>query len=102
MFGTTIQQDPSVALLNNKPRNITQLQFKLLLNVTTAAKQATAKAWKSDKLCEVTVKQRITQAMIHAKMEAIILDQLDKFNTLWLPWITHFLPSNLDYSLLLP
>lgn len=38
MFGTTIQLDPSVALLNNKPRNITQLQFKLLLNVTTAAK----------------------------------------------------------------
>lgn len=82
MFGTTIQQDPSVALLNNKPRNITQLQFKLLLNVTTAAKQTIAKAWKSDKLCEVTVKQRITQAMIHATMEAIILDQLDKFNTL--------------------
>lgn len=82
MFGTTIQLDPSVALINNKSRNITQLQFKLLLNVTTAAKRTIAKAWKSDKLCEVMVKQRITQAMIHATMEAIILDQLDKFNTL--------------------
>lgn len=102
MFETTLQPDPLVALLNNKPRNITQRQFKLLLYVTTAAKQSIAKAWKTNKLCDISVKQRVTQAMIHAKMEAIILDKLDKFESLWLPWITHILPPDLNYSLLLP
>lgn len=100
MFETTLQLDTTVALLNNKPHNITQRQFKLLLYVTTAAKQSITKAVKSTTLCVVSVKQHVTQAMIHAKMEAIILYKLSKFEILWLPWITHHLPPDLDGSLL--
>lgn len=44
-----------------------------------AAKQSIVKAWKSNTLCVVSVKQRVTQAMIHAKMEANILDNFAKF-----------------------
>lgn len=96
MFDSTLLPDPTVALLNNKPQNLTHFQYKLQLYVTTAAKQSIAKAWKSSTLCIVLVKHRVTQAMIHAKTEAILLDKLSKFESLWLPWINHHSPPGFD------
>lgn len=101
LFDTSLPPDPTVVLLNNKPLALTR-QFKLLLFITTAAKQTIAKVWKSPSLCTLTVKQRVTWAMIHAKIEAVILDKVSALEKLWRPWIAHYLPSGLDNSLLLP
>lgn len=102
MFKFITPPDPTVALLNNKPQTLTQCQFTLLSYITMAAKQSIAKSWKSKTLCIVLVKHRITQAMIHAKTEAILLDKLSKFKSLWHPWIDHHLPPGFDCTLLLP
>lgn len=102
LFAVTISPDPSIALLNLKPANLTRNQFKLLLQVTTAAKQTIAKAWKSPNLAISETKHRINQAMIHAKTDAIAQDKICNFQKIWLPWVTHFLPSNFDDSLLMP
>lgn len=73
MFDSPLLHDPAVALLNSKPQAFTFSQLKLLLFATTAAKQTIAKALKSSSLCILAMKHRITQAMIHAKTEAVIL-----------------------------
>lgn len=101
MFKVSLTPDPTVALLNSKPQTITHRQFKLLLFVTTAAKQTIANAWKLNTLCIMSVKQRVTQSMIHAKTEAILFDKISKFESLWKPWINHYLHPGLDSSLLL-
>lgn len=64
MFSITLPSDPAVALLNSKPHHITHCQFKLPLFITTTAKQTIAKAWKSALLSILSVKRRVTQAMI--------------------------------------
>ena len=100
MFSTTLLPDSTVALLNSKPQNITIRQFKLLLYVTTAAKQSIAAVWKTYTLCIVVAKHRINQAMIHAKTEAIYLNKISKFETLWSPWINHHLLRGFDLTLI--
>lgn len=97
-----LQPDPSIALLNIKPLEVSCLQFKFILQITTAAKQMIAKAWESPTLHTLEVKHRITRAMIHTKNEAVVLDRASKYESLWQPWVDHFLPSDFDSSLLLP
>ena len=50
LLGKTILPDPAMALLNLKPDSISHTQFKLLVQLFTAAKQTLAKSWKSPKL----------------------------------------------------
>lgn len=88
-----------MALLNKKPPDVTDLQFKLLLQVTTAAKQTTAKAWKNSQLTVLETKNRVTRAMVHAKIGAVLLDRVRKFELLWKPWVDHYLPSDFDNAL---
>lgn len=101
-IGNTIVPDPAIALLNKKPPDVTYLQFKLLLQVTTAAKQTIAKAWKTPHLTILEIKNRVTRAMVHAKIEGVLLDRVKKFKCLWRPWVDHFLPPNFDNALQLP
>lgn len=44
---TNIQTEPTTALLNVKPAELTQNQFQLILQLVTAAKETIAKTWKS-------------------------------------------------------
>lgn len=97
---STLIPDPSVALLNLKPANISHRQLKPLLQITTAAKQTIAKAWKSTALILAETQHRI-KAMIHAKMEAIRSDKVVKFERLWYPWVARYLPSDFDDSVAL-
>lgn len=46
------------------------------------------------------MKNRITQAMIHSKIEAKILDKVPQHTKIWQPWIEHFLPTDIDEHLL--
>lgn len=101
LFKDTLSPDPTVSLLNKKLSCLTSQQFKLLLQVTTVAKQVMAKAWKTRSLCILAVKTKITQSMIHSKVEANILDKVPKFQALWCPWVKHYLPTNFDKSLLI-
>ena len=102
LFKKTIKPDPSIALLNLKPTSISHTQFKLLLQITTAAKQTIAKAWKTPTLMISETKTRINQAMTHSKTEAITNDNIAKFEKIWNPWVTHFFPPNFDITLLRP
>lgn len=90
--------DPTVVLLNLKPPTITHRQFQLCLQVTTA-KQTIARAWKTHISCVLSAHNRIKQAMIHAKIEAVLLDRIPKYES---SWVEHYLPSNFDNTLLLP
>lgn len=96
LFNCTLDPDPATAILNQKPLAVTSQQFKLLLQVTTAAKQTIAKAWKSPHLSIVETKNRITRAMIHAKVEAILVVKVKKYENLWKPWVYHYLPVDFD------
>ena len=60
----------TIALLNIKPVYISYTQFRLFLQITTAAKQTIAKAWKTNTLMISKAKNRINQAMILSKSEA--------------------------------
>lgn len=102
MFGLQLQPDPATALLNLKPGLLTLIQFKLFVQLLTVAKQTLAKAWRSPTLVVAETKNRMTNAMIHAKMVAIDNALLPKFEKQWHPWITHHLPSNFDENVLLP
>lgn len=44
LFSTSITPEPLIVLLNTHPPNLTSMQFKLILQVTTAAKQIVAMA----------------------------------------------------------
>lgn len=101
MFKVILLPDTHIALVNSKPHALSNRQFKLMLFVT-AAKQVIAKVWKTDSLDISLVKQGVTQSSIHAKTEAIYLDNISKFKALWTPWIEHFLSPGSDTSLLLP
>lgn len=50
--------------------------FKLLQQVTTAAKQMLVNAWKTPRLCLTKTKNRVTQTMIHHKIEATVQDRV--------------------------
>lgn len=93
---------PAMGLLNLKPAALTHTQFQLLIKLTTAAKQTIAKAWKSPNLIVAEVKHRMLKALLFAKMTDIENDNIGKFNKIWKPWVKHFLPPDLGYSLLLP
>lgn len=97
-----INPDPLIALLNTCPRDFTQAEFRLLLKVTMASKQKIAKSWKSDSISTIETKNRVTQAMNQAKIEAIVMDKVLKYTKIGQPWVDHFLPPHFDSSLLLP
>lgn len=59
MFTIILLPDSTTALLNSKPHALSHHQFKLMLFVTTSAKQVIAKAWKTDSLSILLVKQSI-------------------------------------------
>lgn len=102
LFAVSILPDILIALLNLKPTTLSSNQFKLLLQITIAAKQTVTKAWKLPTLALTETKHRINQAMIHTKIEDITHDKISKFKKKWLPWTTHYLTSNFDESLLMP
>lgn len=101
LIGKTIPFDPAMALLNLKPEFITHTQFKLLVYLFTAAKQTLAKSWKSPTLDINEAKAKMNYYMTHAKMIAIELDTIPRFEVIWQPWITYSMPT-LDKSVLLP
>lgn len=102
MFQTPLTPDPFIALLNLKPDHLTFSQFKLFVQLSTAAKQTMAKAWKSPKLSLAETKNRMNSAMSHAKMSAIEGNQIPKFKKIWNPWIKTHLPPNFNDSVLQP
>lgn len=65
---TDIFPDPATALLNLKPVELTHTQFRLLIQLTTVAKQTIVKTWKSQILVVAKAKNR---ALIFAKITAI-------------------------------
>lgn len=102
LFQHPIEPDPAIALLNLIPSDFTRSQTRLLLQLTTAAKQTIARAWKTPKLSLAEAKNRVTQAMIHSKIEATILDRIPQHLKIWNPWTEHFLPPDFDKNLLNP
>lgn len=98
----TLEPNPTIALLNLIPQDYTKAQRCLLLHLFTAAKQTIAKAWKTPALNTIEMQNRVTQAMIHSKIEAIILDKVPQHFRVWQPWIENFLPPDIDMSLLEP
>lgn len=98
----TLDPDPSLVLLNHVQGDYTRAQLRLLLQFTTAAKQTIARSWKTPKLTIAEVKNRVTQAMIHSKIEATILDRIPPHHKTWAPWVEHFLLPNFDSHLLEP
>lgn len=102
MFQTSVQPDPFAALLNLKPEYLSSSQFKLFVQLSTAAKQTIAKAWKSPLLPLAETKNRMHSAMSQAKMTAIDNNRIPQFKKLWNPWIKYHLPSNFDDTVLLP
>ena len=102
MFLMLLRPDPFTALLNLKPDCLTHSQFKLSVQLLTAAKQMMAKAWKSPILVSAKTKHRMNATMSHAKMMAIERDQIPKFEKIWYPWIKYYLAPSFDESVLLP
>lgn len=102
MFDLKLQLNPTTALLNLKPECLTHTQFKLFIQLLTAAKQMVAKAWKSPSLVIAETKHRMHNSMIYAKMVAIERDQIPKFEKLWHPWIKHHLSSTFNKNVLMP
>lgn len=96
----TLKPNPAVVLLNLIPQDYTRAQLRLLLQLFTAAKQTIAKAWKTPILSIAEMKNRITQAIVHSKIEAKILDKVPQHVKIWQPWIQHFLPAGVDEHLL--
>lgn len=102
MLGISITPDPAMALINRKPEFLTHNQFKLLIQLFTAAKQTLAKAWRSPSLIVEEVVNRMNVTMTQAKMVAIDNDSFVKFDKIWQPWISNYLPSTFNKEVLLP
>ena len=85
LSGKNIPLDPATALLNLKPEGILHSQFKLLLQLFTAAKQALAKAWRSSKLVVNEAVTKMNNTMTHPKMLAIDTDMIPQFVKMWKP-----------------
>lgn len=62
-------------------------------------KQTIVKAWRSSHLSITEAKNRVTRATIHAKVEAILLDKVKKFECLWKPLSFSWLWWNITISL---
>lgn len=88
--------DPALAFLNHCPSDLTKARSKLSIQILTVSKQTIVRAWKSLSLCILKTKNRITQAMIHSKIEATILHKILKHLKVWKPWVDYFLPSDFD------
>lgn len=95
LLQTTLDSDPSLALLNHVSTDY-KSQICLLLQLTMAAKQTIVRAWKTPTLNVAEVKNRITQAMIHGKIEATILDCIPQHLKIWHPWVENFLPPDFE------
>lgn len=102
LHSQNLEPDPATAPLNHYALDLTRVQTKLLQKLMTASKQTIARAWKTTTLCTLETKNRMTQAMIHSKIEATILDRIPKHRKVWQPWVDHFLPPGFDSSLLEP
>lgn len=99
---TNVIIDPATALLNLKPAELSHNQFRLLIQLTTAAKQTIAKAWKTQTLVVAEAKHRMNKALIFGKMTAIETNKVMKFKKVWNPWVKHHLPPDFDESLFMP
>lgn len=75
----SIPPDPATALLNLKPSILTHTQFQLFIQLSTAAKQMIAKAWKSQNLILAEAKHRMNRALVYAKMTAIEENKINQF-----------------------
>lgn len=93
--------DPAFALLNHCPPDLTKAQSKLAIYIITASKHR-VRAWKPPSLCSLETKNRVTQAMIHSKIESTLLDRIPRHLKIWQPWVDHFLPPQFDPKLLEP
>lgn len=80
---------PAVTLLNHCALDLTRAQTKLAQQLMTSSKQTTT-------LCLIKTKNRMTQATIHSKIEATILDATPKHHKAWQPWVDHFLPPGFN------
>lgn len=78
LFSTSMASDSLIAFLNSCLLDLTSGRFKLLLQVTTAAKQTMVKAWKQSTHSIVKTRNKITQAMVHAKVKHVLLDKVMK------------------------
>lgn len=102
LFDRIIPFDPAIALINLKPLNLTYVQFNLLVQLFTAAKQTLARAWKTSNLIINEVLIKMNNTMSHAKMIAIEKDTIQKFEITWQPWIDYTIPQTFDNQVLLP
>lgn len=82
MFGilSTLYTEPEVALLDRNTFELSKRQFKLLMDVTTAAKQTLAKARKTPNLCLTKTGNRVSQVMIHGKIEVTLQDRISAYS----------------------
>ena len=94
--------DPKLALLNLKPHNLLHMQFNLIKQLLTAAKQTIAKAWRSPNLLMSEVVNRMNTAMKYAKMSAIESDTIARFECIWEPWINLTMQNTFVNAVMMP
>lgn len=76
LFDKMLLSDRSVAVLNLKTTSLSQRQFKLLLQITTATKQTIAKSWKTATLCVLVIKTRSRKLWFMWKLRLSFLTEL--------------------------
>ena len=98
----TIPMDPKIALLNFKPDGISHARFTLTRQLLTAAKQTIAKAWKSPNVNLNETINRMNTAMIYAKITAIEMDTIARFEDTWKPWLEYVTKKTFNGDVLMP
>lgn len=88
LTGLSIDQQPSLALLNDFPFRWPCL-LKHLVFVLLAAKTGTAGAWKTPSVFFRRMKYKVLWIMIHERVASIINDRQSPFESTWEPWATY-------------
>ena len=94
--------DPKMAIFNLKPDNLSYIQFNLISQLLTAAKQTIANAWKTPNVLISETVSRMNTAMTYAKMSAIEVDTIARFESIWEPWITHTMQNTFVNEVMMP
>lgn len=70
-----LEPGPAVAILNHYTLDLTRAQTKLLQQLLTTSKHTIARALKAPTVGILKTKNRMTEAIIHNKIEASILER---------------------------
>ena len=101
IFDCIILPDPMVALLNIKPETLSRNQHKLFILFMIAAKQVIASAWKSPALLLSEAEKIMNLSFVHAKLEALDKNGLEKFDGIWKPWVIYYTSDTFDSRVLM-